>query len=281
MNDRTLYFRYLDDIAKYPLISREEENLLLERIAKGGPKGKRALDRLVTANLKFVINIANLYKGQGLDVTELINEGNLGLIEAARRFDRSKNIKFISYAVWWVRQNIVRAINEKARIVRISAEKELMLRRFKRKGGGRLKQVVGGTYFTDPDALEGCSKYNAREIENILPMGQRALSLDAPLGEDGDTSLMETLSDNSSVLADKKLELADRRYQFRQILHELTPTEREVISLYYGLNSGSAINLREISKLLGLSKERTRQIKEDALFKLRDYDELHELLAAA
>ena len=125
----SIYFQYLNDIAKYPLLTREQEKVLIELSAKGN---RRAQDLLVKSNLKFVVNIANLYKGQGLDVNELINEGNMGLIEAARRFDPNQKIKFISYAVWWIRQNITRAISEKARLVRISAEKELVLRRFNR-----------------------------------------------------------------------------------------------------------------------------------------------------
>src|SRR5574344_1384704 len=136
----SIYFQYLNDIAKYPLLTRGQEKVLLERTAKGD---RRALNLLVKSNLKFVVNIANLYKGQGLDVNELINEGNMGLIEAARRFDPSQKIKFISYAVWWIRQNITRAISEKARMVRISAEKELVLRRFNRIGV-KTRQVLGG-----------------------------------------------------------------------------------------------------------------------------------------
>ena len=152
----SIYFQYLNDIAKYPLLTREQEKILIELSAKGN---RRAQDLLVKSNLKFVVNIANLYKGQGLDVNELINEGNMGLIEAARRFDPSQKIKFISYAVWWIRQNITRAISEKARLVRISAEKELVLRRFNRVSS-KTRQVVGGTLTIDPESLEGASRYN-------------------------------------------------------------------------------------------------------------------------
>ena len=149
----SIYFQYLNDIAKYPLLTREQEKVLIELSAKGN---RRAQDLLVKSNLKFVVNIANLYKGQGLDVNELINEGNMGLIEAARRFDPNQKIKFISYAVWWIRQNITRAISEKARLVRISAEKELGLRRFNRVSS-KTRQVVGGSLTIDPESLEGAS----------------------------------------------------------------------------------------------------------------------------
>ena len=138
-DDRDVYFQYLNDISKYPLLTKEQEKVVLAKVREGS---REAMDLLVKSNLRFVVNIANLYKGQGIDVNELINEGNMGLIEAARRFDHSQKIKFISYAVWWVRQNITRAIAERGRLVRISAEKELVLRRFAKKGG-QMHQVVG------------------------------------------------------------------------------------------------------------------------------------------
>ena len=146
----SIYFQYLNDIAKYPLLTREQEKVLIPLAHQGN---RRAIDLLVKSNLKFVVNIANLYKGQGLDIGELINEGNMGLIEAARRFDPNQKIKFISYAVWWIRQNIIRAISEKARLVRISAEKELVLRRFNRLST-KTRQVVGGQMVIDPESLE-------------------------------------------------------------------------------------------------------------------------------
>ena len=136
------------------------------------------MEMLVKSNLRFVVNIANLYKGQGIDVGELISEGNMGLMEAARRFDPNQKIKFISYAVWWVRQNITRAIAEKGRMVRISAEKELVLRRFNKKGG-KLRQVIGGNYVLDPDSLTGVSKYKADAIEKIVMMGNYIVKLRA------------------------------------------------------------------------------------------------------
>ena len=152
--EKDIYFQYLKDISKYPLLTVAEEKILLKEVAKGN---KAALNKLVRSNLKFVVNIANLYKGQGLDVNELINEGNMGLIEAAQRFNPDQKIKFISYAVWWVRQNITRAIAEKARLVRISAEKELVLRRFNRHGGV-LRQTIGGNVSIDPESLEGLTR---------------------------------------------------------------------------------------------------------------------------
>jgi RNA polymerase primary sigma factor len=264
-NDRDIYFQYLKDISKYPLLTREQETILLRRVSEGD---KLALDLLVKSNLKFVVNIANLYKGQGLEVNELINEGNMGLIEAARRFDPNQKIKFISYAVWWIRQNITRAISEKARIVRISAEKELVLRRFNRVGV-KTRQVLGGQVTIDPASLEGSSRYNAEEIEKILMMGSRTSSLDAPVGEDGEMTLGECIAVETDMTEDFAME-KNRRKVFKKLLQEnLTEQEHQIIGLYYGLDVDADLNLKEIGSMMGLSKERVRQVKESALAKLR------------
>jgi RNA polymerase primary sigma factor len=261
----SIYFQYLNDIAKYPLLTREQEKILLERTAKGD---RSALNLLVKSNLKFVVNIANLYKGQGLDVNELINEGNMGLIEAAHRFDPKQKIKFISYAVWWIRQNITRAISEKARLVRISAEKELVLRRFNRLGS-KSRQVVGGQMTIDPESLKGASRYNASEIEKILMMGNRSSSLDSPVGEDSDMTLGDCIADegqHSDALALHN----NQTQKLAELLEEnLTDQEHRVIGLYYGIDVDADLNLKEIGTMVGLSKERVRQVKENALAKLR------------
>jgi RNA polymerase primary sigma factor len=267
-DQKDIYMQYLNDISRYPLLTREQETILLKKSAEGN---KAALDMLVNANLRFVVNIANLYKGRGLDIMELINEGNMGLIEAARRFDRSQNIKFISYAVWWIRQNITRAISEKGRMIRISAEKELMLRRFNRHAKD-VQQVIGGTYTVNAQSLEGLSKYKANEIEKILMMGSSAASLDTPVNEDGDATLGDTISDSQS----RTDELADnnnRAEVFDKVMDKnLSSQEKEILKLYYGFKMDSDLNLKEIAPMVGLSKERVRQLKENALNKLRDAD---------
>ena len=213
--ERDIYFQYLSDISRYPLLSREQEKVLLAKIKEGS---REAMNLLVKSNLRFVVNIAHLYKGQGLELGELISEGNLGLMEAARRFDASQKIKFISYAVWWVRQNITRAIAEKGRMVRISAEKELVLRRFNKKGG-KLRQVVGGGYVLDPDSLEGVSKYKSEDIEKILMMGSRSSSLDAPVGDDESSTLGECLA-VEDCCTDELAEVNDRRDVFNKVIDE-------------------------------------------------------------
>ena len=273
--ERDVYFQYLNDIAKYPLLTREQETLLLAKIRQGS---REAMDMLVKANLRFVVNIANLYKGQGLEVGELISEGNMGLMEAARRFDPNQKIKFISYAVWWVRQNITRAIAEKGRMVRISAEKELVLRRFAKKGG-KLRQVVGGSYVLDPESLAGVSKYKGEAIEKVLMMDNRATSLETPVGEDGDATLGDTIA--SASRTDKLAERRNRTNVFEKVMQDnLTEQELDILRLYFGFAMDSDLNLKEVAPMVGLSKERVRQLKESALAKLKT-EQIHRILNEA
>ena len=275
-DERDVYFQYLNDISKYPLLTREQEKLLLQKIQQGN---RQALDLLVKSNLRFVVNIANLYKGQGMDVGELISEGNLGLIEAARRFDPNQKIKFISYAVWWVRQNITRAIAEKGRMVRISAEKELVLRRFNKKGG-KLRQVVGGSYILDPESLAGVSKYKADAIEKILLMGNRTSSLESPVGDDGESTLGDCIASDMPA-TDAIAEAKSKAELFQKVLNQnLSEQENEVLNLYYGFKGDMDVNLKEIAPIVGLSKERVRQLKESALAKLRN-DQIEKILTDA
>ena len=275
-DQKDIYMQYLNDISRYPLLTREQETVLLQKSAEGN---KAALDMLVNSNLRFVVNIANLYKGRGLDIMELINEGNMGLIEAARRFDRSLKIKFISYAVWWIRQNITRAISEKGRMIRISAEKELMLRRFNRHAKD-VQQVIGGTFTINTQSLEGLSKYKASEIEKILMMGNSTSSLDTPVNEDGDATLGDTISD-SMYRTDELADNNNRAEVFDKVLDKnLSNQEKEIIKLYYGFKMDSDLNLKEIAPMVGLSKERVRQLKETALAKLRN-DQIERLLHEA
>lgn len=267
-NQKDIYSQYLNDISKYPLLTKEQEKVILQ---KSGEGNKAAMDMLVNSNLRFVVNIANLYRGQGLDIMELINEGNMGLIEAARRFDRSQKIKFISYAVWWIRQNITRAIAEKGRIVRISAEKELILRRFNR-NAKEMHQVIGGGLTVSAQSLEGLSKYKAKDIEKILMMGNRASSLDTPVSDDSDATLGDTLA-ATEYRTEAFAEDNNRADIFRNTLDKnLSNQEKEIIELYYGFKMDADLNLKEIAPMVGLSKERVRQLKENALAKLRNSD---------
>lgn len=261
-----LYNMYIKDIQRYPLMTRVEERAVLDKLAKGDMRAKH---KLVLSNLRFVVNVAFLYRNQGLSLPELINEGNIGLVEAANRFDTSRDLKFISYAVWWIRQSITRAIAEKARTVRISAEKELILRRFS-KVNHPVQQAIGGAWVTDSVELGRRMDMSAEAVEKVIEMGQRGASLDSKLDDDGDTSLMDMLSDPELSLPDADAEARDESEGLESMISSLPDTERKVLCMYFGIGFGEAFNLLEIGKVVGLSKERVRQIKEKALSRLRE-----------
>jgi RNA polymerase primary sigma factor len=271
----SLYYQYIKDISKYPLLKKGEEMPLLIRVQAGD---QRAINKLVCANLKFVINVAFMYKNQGFSLPELINEGNIGLIEAAKRFDINRKLKFISYAVWWIRQAITRAIAERARMVRISAEKELILRRFS-KHNVPMRQTVGGGMQIDTDVLGSKMGYTGRQIEKIMEMGLRHSSLDGTLnGEDG-VSVLDMIEDTHTDRPDDSTRINSQRKFVSGLLHKLNDQERTVLSMYFGINHHDALNLEEIGEVIGLSKERVRQIKEKGLANLRSMEEMTELAA--
>jgi RNA polymerase primary sigma factor len=269
----SLYYQYIKDITKYPLLTRAEEVELLKRVKEGD---KRAMDRLVCSNLKFVINVAFMYKNQGFSLPELINEGNLGLIEAAKRFDLGRNLKFISYAVWWIRQSITRAIAERARLVRISAEKELILRRFS-KHNVSMRQTIGGGLTMDTEALGKKLGYTGAQVEKILEMGMRHASLDDPIGADEGSSVLDIIEDTSAEAPDAHIEEESRQKRVSTLLQRLPEQEKTVLGMYFGIGYQEPLNLEEIGEVIGLSKERVRQIKEKGLAALRSMEEAHEL----
>lgn len=269
----SLYYQYIKDITKYPLLTRPEEVELLKRVKEGD---QRAMNRLVCSNLKFVINVAFMYKNQGFSLPELINEGNLGLIEAAKRFDINRNLKFISYAVWWIRQSITRAIAERARLVRISAEKELILRRFS-KHNITMRQTVGGGMMMDTEALGKKLGYSSAQVEKILEMGLRHSSLDDPIGNEEGTSVLDIIEDTHTDSPDLPVEEESKKQQISRLLERLPDQEKTVLSMYFGIGYHDPLNLEEIGEVIGLSKERVRQIKEKGLAALRSMEEAHEL----
>lgn len=262
-----LYNMYIKDIQRYPLMTRAEERAVLDQLAKGSEAAKH---KLVVSNLRFVVNVAFLYRNQGLSLPELINEGNIGLLEAANRFDTTRDLKFISYAVWWIRQSITRAIAEKARVVRISAEKELILRRFS-KVNHPTSQAIGGAWVTDSVELGRRMEMSADAVEKVIEMGQRHSSLDSKLDEDGDTSLIDMIRDDEMVLPDAHAEANDELDNLQAMIGDLPEIERRVLCMYFGVGYGEAFNLQEIGKVVGLSKERVRQIKEKALGRMREH----------
>jgi RNA polymerase primary sigma factor len=264
-DENSIYQQYLKDVSKYPLLTKAEERELI-RLAHNG--NQKAITKLVVSNLKFVINIAFMYKNQGMGVNELINEGNIGLHEAAKRFDPNQNIKFISYAVWWIRQAITRAIAEKARVVRISAEKELVLRRLNRKSRNT-RQTIGGEFVIDSEDVSQNTEYNADKVEEIMKMGLRHASLDAPIGDENDGTLMD-IATKSDLLADDVASDKSNKNYIKDCMGKLPEQEREVLGMYFGVEREFSLNLLEIGKRIGLSKERVRQVKEKGLARLRD-----------
>jgi RNA polymerase primary sigma factor len=260
-----IYYQYLQDVSRYKLLTRDEEKYLISESAKGN---QLAINKLVESNLKFVINVANMYKDSTLSLTELINEGNLGLIEAAKRFDPNQKIKFISYAVWWIRQSINRAISEKARMVRISAEKELVLRRFNR-AHVPMTQVIGGHILPDIQALSNKMGYSPKQVENILSMGMKHTSLDNSIDDNDESSIMDLIA-GDGPLPDVMIEKESENNYLNEMIQTLNPQEQLVIKMYFGISKDHSLNLLEIGKIIGLSKERVRQVKENALQKLRN-----------
>ncbi len=260
-----VYNLYIKDIQKYPLLTRKEERAVLDALGKGD---EGAIHKLVVSNLRFVVNVAFMYRNQGLSLPELINEGNLGLIEAARRFDTTRDLKFISYAVWWIRQSITRAIAEKARMVRISAEKELVLRRFSRVNHATM-QTIGGTYVADSEVVGERLGLTSQQVDKVIEMGQRHASLDSKIDDDGETSLLDLISSEDEDQPDRVFERNSELENLQELLGALGDLERKVLSMYFGVGYGEPFNLQQIGKVVGLSKERVRQIKEKALGHLR------------
>jgi RNA polymerase primary sigma factor len=272
-----VYYQYIKDINRYPLLSVEEEVALLKKVKEGNEK---AVKKIVCSNLKFVINVAFMYKNQGFSLPELINEGNIGLIEAARRFDVSKNIRFISYAVWWIRQAITRAISEKARMVRISAEKELILRRISR-FPIPMKQTIGGGMWIDARALSRKMGYSPEKMEKVLEMGQYHSSLDEPLDSDSGIFYLDVFKDTRNEPSDELAHRKSLSAYLSNALSRLNSQEQQVIKMYFGIDTHRAMSLEDIGELIGLSKERVRQIKEQGLESLRKFELPRELLLAA
>lgn len=275
--DSRLYYQYIKDINKYPLLTKEQEIELLDKVQQGSEK---ALEELVCSNLKFVINVAFMYKNQGFSLPELINEGNIGLIEAARRFDPGKKIRFISYAVWWIRQGITRAISEKARMVRISAEKELILRRMN-KYPMQLKQTIGGGITVDAEDLGKKMGVDKGKMEKILEMGQYHASLDEPMEQNSSTYFLDIFKDKKTEPSDERAHRLSLAALLDNALSQLSKQEEKVIKMYFGIDYHKPLSLEDIGDLIGLSKERVRQIKEQGLNALRRFNLSPDLLMAA
>lgn len=245
------------------LLTAAEEVTLAKRIKKGD---QDALEKLTKANLRFVVSVAKQYQNQGLSMGDLINEGNLGLIKAAKRFDETKGFKFISYAVWWIRQAILQALAEQSRIVRLPLNRVGALHKIGKASSG-LEQEYGRE--PSPGEIADELEMSDYEVMDTLKISSRHLSLDAPFNEGEDNSLLDVLDDPGQDPPDEPLIDDSLKREIDKALATLTPREAEVISLYFGINREQSLTLEEIGERFGLTRERVRQIKEKAIQRLR------------
>ncbi len=262
---------YLRDIARYPLISQPEEVALAQRIRAGDDE---ALDTLVRSNLRFVVSVAKKYQNQGVALADLINEGNLGLIRAAHKFDETKGIKFISYAVWWIRQAILQALAEQSRIIRVPLNRASALHRIGKRSS--LLQQELGRDPTPGEIAEG-TDLDVAEVERGLALARTHVSLDAPISGGDDHRLLDYLPDSLDRGADAETIDHARSECIAEVFKELRDREAHILRLYFGLDSPEPRTLEEIGHLLGITRERVRQIKEKALLRLRQAGQAHAL----
>ena len=255
--------KYLQEIGKVELITAEEEVELAQKIKAGD---QRALEKLTKANLRFVVSVAKQYQNQGLTLPDLINEGNLGLIKAAQRFDETRGFKFISYAVWWIRQSILQALAEQSRIVRLPLNKIGSINKIN-KSYASLEQA----HERPPSAEEIATKLEMSEmdVKESMRNSGRHVSMDAPLVEGEDSNLYDVLNSDDSPNPDDDLMVDSLRTEIERSLATLTPREGDVIRLYFGLNGQHPLTLEEIGEKFDLTRERVRQIKEKAIRRLK------------
>ncbi|GAA4323319.1 RNA polymerase sigma factor RpoD/SigA [Mucilaginibacter gynuensis] len=255
--------QYLSDIAKIPMVSPQEEVILTQKIREGD---QAALERLTTANLRFVVSVAKQYQSSGLTLGDLINEGNLGLVKAAKRFDETKGFKFISYAVWWIRQSILAAIAEQSRMIRLPLNQVGDLSKIA-KSASKLEQVYERQ--PTPEELAEELETTVDKVSNSLAHSGRHLSYDTPFSSDADNTLLDVLqsaepgTDKEMIKESLSIELADS-------MRMLGEKERDIIELFFGLKHGQPHSLEEIGERYSLTRERVRQIKDKALARLRD-----------
>src|SRR5690348_7994806 len=256
--------KYLQEIGKVDLITPEEEVQLAIRIKQGD---QYALEKLTKANLRFVVSDAKQYQNQGLSLSDLINEGNLGLIKAAQRFDETRGFKFISYAVWWIRQSILQALAEQSRIVRLPLNKVGLSNKIN-KAYSQLEQEFERE--PSPDELATILEINTEEVEATLGVSARHVSMDAPFIDGEDNTLLDVLVNPNSISTDSNLAYRDSLHlEVERSLNTLTERQKDVIKLYFGIGIENQLSLEDIGEKFGLTRERVRQIKDKAITKLR------------
>ena len=255
--------KYLQEIGKVDLLTPDEEVELAKRIKEGD---QMALERLTKANLRFVVSVAKQYQNQGLSLGDLINEGNLGLIKAAQRFDETRGFKFISYAVWWIRQSILQALAEQSRIVRLPLNRVGSLNKIS-KTFSELEQKYERE--PSPDELADVLEVSSSEVVDTMKISGRHVSMDAPFVQGEENSLLDVLESDGDPTPDHGLLTDSLRREVQRALSTLTQREADVISFYFGLNGTHSMTLEEIGEKFNLTRERVRQIKEKAIRRLR------------
>ena len=255
--------KYLQEIGKVDLITSDEEVKLAQRIRDGD---QMALEKLTKANLRFVVSVAKQYQNNGLTLGDLINEGNVGLIKAAKRFDETRGFKFISYAVWWIRQSIMQALAEQSRIVRLPLNRVGSLNKIS-KTFSDLEQKFQRE--PSPEELAEVLEVTTEEVVDTLKVGGRHVSMNAPFVQGEENSLLDVLENNSEETPDAELMVDSLRREVLRALSTLTQREADVIAYYFGLNGMHAMTLEEIGEKFSLTRERVRQIKEKATRRLR------------
>ncbi len=255
--------KYLNEISKVEMISPGEEVELAKRIKEND---QAALEKLVTANLRFVVSVAKQYQNQGLTLGDLINEGNLGLIKAAQRFDETRGFKFISYAVWWIRQSILQALADQSRLVRLPLNKVGSLSKI-----GNAAAELEQKYEREATTSEIAEKLDlpGQEVETTLSSSSRHLSIDAPINEDEDANLLTLLPNHQEPNPDVDLLHESLQKEITRVISLLADKEREIVKLFFGLEGNAPHSYEDISEKVNLTRERVRQIKEKALRKLR------------
>ena len=255
--------KYLQEIGKVDLLTPDEEVTLAQRIRDGD---QQALEKLTKANLRFVVSVAKQYQNQGLSLGDLINEGNLGLIKAAKRFDETRGFKFISYAVWWIRQSILQALAEQSRIVRLPLNRVGSLNKIS-KSFSELEQKFERE--PSPEEIAEVLELTTSEVVDTLKISGRHVSVDAPFVQGEENRLLDVLENEDEDSPDMALMNDSLRKEVQRALSTLTKREADVITLYFGLNGESALTLEEIGEKFNLTRERVRQIKEKAIRRLK------------
>jgi RNA polymerase primary sigma factor len=263
---------YLRDIAKHKALNAKEEAEMARRIRKGD---RKAVEILIKANLRFVVSVGRNYQNQGMPLSDLINEGNIGLIRAAYRFDENKNFKFISYAVWWIRQAILQGLADHSRIVKVPLNRVATIHKV-----GKVRARLEQKFRRLPNDTEVAQELNVEEeeITNTMKISNRHASLDAPVNDDNSSSLIDILRADEQENTDDRAERLSISHEVEKVLSILTERERNVVRMYFGIGEETSYTLEEIGQQSDITRERVRQIKDAALKKLKRYGRCQKLM---